>query len=198
MGKSIIPIGKALGWSFDEDGSLISFEWFRGDEVVELTPNESVALAQAFEEDQMHFDMKFDRTAYKSVLNRNSATLSQSEIDALVRSLFEKELLIEIDLDSDPIEPFFRKYRIVPTAHSFGNSKDNPRQFGIGHDQPFIHFSGWAQLIWAVSHTDGSIWRGCELLAEGDEATTPLEIAQDFKSVVPVIVATGCGFLEAV
>jgi hypothetical protein len=198
MAKSIIPIGRSLGWTFDGDGNPSSFEWFRGDDILELTPNEALALAQAFEEHQAHFHCKFDRDAYFSVLRRNATTLQESELSSIVGELFRKGLLLEFDPDAASIEAVFKGYRMIPTARSHGSTSDQPDSFGIGHTEPIIVFSGWSQILWAVSHTDGSIWRGCELLVREDGEAAPIDAAREFARVLPVIVATECGYLEAI
>lgn len=198
MGKSILPVGRSLGANHDENGKLISFEWFRGDDIIDLSPNEAVTLNFAFSNPQDHFDLKFNRSMYFQILKEQSETHSDSDINSFIDSLLEKGVLIEVDLKSDSIDSFANEYRIIPGAQSFGNTSDHPERFGIGGTEPILFLSGWSQLIWAVSHADGSIWRGCELLAEEDAAATPAEVAKEFISILPAIVSTQCGFLEKV
>jgi hypothetical protein len=196
MAKSIIPIGKPLGWVFNQAGELQYFEWLRGDDNIELSPNEAMALAGAFEDHGAHFDHRFDRSALIRVLQGKSETLPEQELESLIDGLLSKGLLEEVDLRDGQIDGFLRRYRIIPTGRSFGNSQANPDGFGIGGAEPLFYVSGGSQTIWAVSHSDGSIWRGCELQAEHLDGRSAIEVAREFASVLPVIIATECGFLE--
>lgn len=198
MGKSIIPIGKSLGSVFSEEGELLYFEWLRGDDNLELTPLEAMVLATAYDHFEEHSSLTFDRAAYFKLLQSRSETVSDAEINNLIDGLLKKGLLEEIDFASEPIKPFLKKYRIIPAARSYGNTKENPDHFGIGGTEPIIFLSGWAHTIWAVSHSDGSIWRGCELQAAGLPGVEPIDVAQDFVDSIPVMVATECAFLERI
>lgn len=196
MTKSIIPIGKALGWNFNEQGEFESFEWFRGDDILDLSTDEGAALTLVFENQDAHFQRQFDRARFRKVLLDTNKSLVDQQINSLINGLFAKKILAEVDVEGDALRSFFSQYRIIPTARSFGNTTENPSQFSIGHAEPSIFFSGWSRTVWMLSHTDGSIWRGCELLAENLHNNTADDVAQEFARILPVIVATECGHLE--
>lgn len=199
MTKSIIPIGKVLGARFDESGLYEATEWLRGDDSIDLTADEAMTLAFAYEpgHHRTHFERRFDRDTYLALLQEKSDHGNRSLLEPMVDDLIAKGLLVEIDLGSSSIEGLFRAHRIIPTATSFGNTAEDPELFHIGHAEPELSFSGWVRDIWAYSHTDGSIWRGCELLAEA-VSVAPMEAAEEFAGMLPVIAAASFGFLEKI
>lgn len=197
MGKTIIPIGKSLGTYYDAQGGLQFFEWQFGNQVDEWSPEEALVWSLAFENKEAHFGRRFTRDEYFSIIRAANNRLTDQQLFDSVEKLLSKGALVEIDFDADPIEPFLRKYMIIPTARSFGNTHENVDQFGIGpNDGPVLTFSGQNRAIWSSSYRDGSIWKTCEAFARHVPELTPLEIAEEFVQMLPVVVAAECGFLE--
>jgi hypothetical protein len=197
MAKSIIPIGKGLGNFFNENGEFQFYEWQLGSQVDEWPLEYALVWALAFESQRAHFEHRFDRSEYFRVVRASNNKLADQQLNEIIDGLLEKGALVEIDLKADPLEPFFRKHVMLPSARSFGNTNANPHQYGIGDgDEPVILFSGWSRTIWSTSYRDGSIWKTCEMFADQLSDTSARDVAQEFAGVLPIIVATEYGFLE--
>jgi hypothetical protein len=207
MAKSIIPIGKPLGWMFDDSG-LQGYDWFRGDDIIELTANEAATLLATLSHYEEHAELRFDRSTYFRFLKENSDTLTDQELGSLIDGLLGKGLLAEVDMESGGIESFLRSYRMMPVGRSWGNTKEDPDRFGIGpadlralpggQQEPVMFVNGWVHTIWAISHADGSIWRGCELQAEHAGDCSAMDVARAVVPSIPMIVAAEFGHLEQI
>lgn len=195
MGKSIIPIGMSMGVSMTSPTEG-TFDVLVGDDLKELGPEEWTFWGLAHEELQAHYEHRFDRAAFAKVIDEAQPNMLKFDKQKIVDKLFEEGVLVDVDLKGESPELFFRKYTMIPTARSFGNTVEDQTTFGIGTGtEPEIWFSGWSQMVWALSHRDGSMWRTCELIAEA-QSSSPQEVAAQFASVLPVVVASGCGYLE--
>lgn len=208
MGKSIFPVGKPMGWEFNEKGELQYYEWFRGDDCIELTADEAVTALMAFSHYEENSELRFDRQAYFNFLKENSESHTDQDINSFLDNLLAKGILVEIDFSVDDIESFLRSYRIIPVGRGWGNTPEKPGLYGIGpadprtfaesFKEPAIFVGGWVYSIWSISHADGSIWRGCELQAEHEENSSAMDVAREIVKSIPMLVATEFAHLEKI
>lgn len=196
MGKILIPIGMSMGPNMTSPTEG-TFDVLVGDDMKEYTADEWLIWGMAHDNHQAHYEHRFDRDALRTEVDKVENAVFDDDLRRMIDKFIADGAMEEIDLKNDPLEPFFRKYTIVPTARSHGNGVDDQDLFGIGNDkEPEIWFTGWSQMIWAASHISGSMWSSCEQLAAASSDATALEAAADFAKTLPVIVATQCGFLE--
>lgn len=198
MGKSIIPIGMSMGASLTSPTEG-TFDVLVGGDLKEFTADEWITWGISHDNPRAHHEHRFDRAMYIEEINKNETTIFDDDLNRMIDKFIQIGAMVEIDLKKEPLEPFFRNYTIVPTARSHGNSATNLKQFGIGHDnEPEIMFSGWCQTIWAGAHYFGSLWNACTMLADRADRATAVDVANEFAGVLPLIVATQCGYLEPV
>ncbi|HZE39526.1 MAG TPA: hypothetical protein VE172_12020 [Stackebrandtia sp.] len=199
MTRSIIAIGRTLGPCYDDKGEFAYVEILIGDELERLTFNETGVWVMAHSNPRAHYETRFDRDALRRAVHDNNDKLSDRDLEHIIDKLIGMNALVEVDLANDPLEPFLREYILMPTASSFGNSPTDPDLYAIGNNgEEQLSVDSWTRILWAGSHRDGSIWNGCALLAAEYPDETPESVAGHLAEMLPVIVASECGYLEPV
>jgi hypothetical protein len=90
-----------------------------------------------------------------------------------------------------------------------GNTPDEPELRRIGHNgQPLLKVNGTVYGMWAFSASQGSLWRASADFEEGAReqraagaevlATTADEVAREVAICIPMMIASGCAFLDPV
>ncbi|KAB1927440.1 hypothetical protein F8271_29680 [Micromonospora sp. ALFpr18c] len=209
MSRVIIPAGLSMGPRYryvrPADPTPECYEIHLGDDLVELTETEAAVWAASFVDTERHAKLEVNRESLIRLLE----TAPRPEPDAaqLVDDLIGRGLLVEFDTDGD-LEPVFRRHKLLPLGQGLGSTPDEPHLHRVGlANQPILALPNDVYLQWSFSYLHSSLWDACvyyaddsEHIAEGGDplGVTPHSLAREIAGNVPLLVATGCGFIDPV
>jgi hypothetical protein len=208
MPTVIVPVGLNLGPSYryvsPPDPKPEYWEVRLGDDSEELTDDEFQVWGRAFLDPERHSRLEVNReTLQRDVI---AAGNGPTDPGPIIDQLLGRGLLIEFD-PNDELEKAFRRIKLQPLAEGMGNTPDEPDRRLIGHNgQALVKVNFTVFNLWAFSSAVGSLWEACvvatrladEQRASGEdiEPMTAGELALDAANVIPMLVASGCAFLE--
>lgn len=209
MPTVIVPVGLNMGPDFADASpagdTAGSWHVHLGSEAARLTADELRAWGTAFSDVQRHADHTFTREHLEQLL-RQSAD-GDGDPAPIVSGLLDRGLLLEYDPADADWEALFDKVNLFPLVQGMGNSPEEPAayQLGVG-GEPILSVNANVYGIWSYSLTSRSLWSACAGLAAGiDQDLEPGEepfgytaagIAAQVGAAIPLLVATGCAFLD--
>lgn len=211
MSTVIVPVGLAMGRDYAAgdpgDDSAASWEVHLGDTPAYLTREEMLVWAAAFLEPERHANRAVNRASLAAKLAAGSEITADPE--TVMSRLVERGLLVEYDPVDGRLEELFRELQLVPLAQGNGNSPEQPGRYEIGFaGQTLIDVDPNVYAIWSYSFHERSLWDACAALATGlDEDLEPGEeplgltadeVARDVAMSLPLLVVTGCAFIDPV
>ncbi len=210
MPTVIVPVGLNLGPSYryvtPPDPNPEFWEVRLGNDSEELTGEEFQVWGRVFLDPERHTRLEINReTLQRDVIAAgNGATNPGPVIDRLL----DRGLLIEFDPDGG-LEKAFRRIKLYPLAEGMGNTPDEPDRRLIGHNgQAHVKVNYTVYGMWAYSSTVGSLWEACvdfeagareqRQAGEDIEEATAGEVASEIARTLPMLIASGCAFLDLV
>ena len=208
MPTVIVPVGLSLGPSYryvtPPDPNPEYWEVRLGTDSEELTNEEFQVWGRAFVDPERHSRLEVNRETL--VLDVVTATRGTINPKPIIDRLLERKLLIEFDTDGDLEEPF-RQITLHPLAEGMGNTPEEPDRRLIGHNgQALVKVNYTVYNLWAFSASAESLWEACVIAArladeqrasgEDIDPVTPSELAYDAATVIPMLIASGCAFLD--
>lgn len=210
MPTVIVPTGLSLGQDFEAgDPAQRPAEFWQvhfGTVTEDLSRDEAIVWGAAFTDVQAHMDHEMSRDRLASLIPEDSGV---ADPVAVVSKLLARGLLVEFDPASVSVQRVFREHQLFPLVQGMGNSPENPTGYEIGiAGQTLVVANADVYAIWSYALTCRSLWDACAELAAGlDEDLGPGEeplglttegVAGDLATAVPVLVATGCAYLDPV
>ncbi|NJP32849.1 hypothetical protein [Micromonospora thermarum] len=210
MPTVIVPVGLNLGPSYryvtPPDPNPEYWEVRLGNDSEELTDEEFHVWGRAFLDPERHARLEVSR----ETLRRDALAAGNGPTDpeAVIDRLLDRGLLIEFDPDGELEKPF-RRIKLYPLAEGMGNTPDEPDRRLIGHNgQAHVKVNYTVYGMWAYSSTIGSLWDACVDFEAGTkeqheagedvEETSAAEVAAEAAKTVPMLIASGCAFLDLV
>lgn len=210
MPTVIVPVGLNLGPSYryvtPPDPTPEYWEVRLGNDSEELTDEEFQVWGRAFLDPERHSRLEVNReTLQRDVIAAGNGPTNPGPV---IDGLLGRGLLIEFD-PSNELEKPFRRIKLHPLAEGMGNTPDEPDRRHIGHNGvSLLKVSGVVYGIWAFSSTEASLWEACVGLGEDNERDlkagmdlerlTASEAAHQAAVTIPMLVASGCAFLDPV
>ncbi|WP_025620508.1 hypothetical protein [Salinispora cortesiana] len=210
MPTVIVPVGLNLGPSYryvtPPDPNPEFWEVRLGNDSEELTDDEFQVWGRAFLDPERHARLEVTReTLQRDLLAAGAGPASPGPV---IDQLLDRGLLIEFDPNGELEKPF-RRIKLHPLAEGMGNTPEEPDRRLIGHNgQAHVKVNYTVYNLWAFSSTVSSLWQACVLAAEladeqraaGEDVDpmTAAELALDVANVTPMLIASGCAFLEPV
>jgi hypothetical protein len=211
MTRVIVPVGLSMGQDFaDKDaGERPEGSWqvHLGAEAAYLTPEELRAWATAFSDVQRHADHTFTRDHLERLLRQGGD--GTADPAPVVKGLLDRRLLLEYDPADADWESLFGRLRLLPLVQGMGNTPERPTQYELGiAGEPILSVTANVYGLWSYSFTSATLWDACAELAQGvDEDLDPGEeplgytaagVGAEIGAALPLLVATGCAFLDPV
>jgi hypothetical protein len=210
MPTVIVPVGLNLGPSYryitPPDPNPEFWEVRLGNDSEELTDEEFQVWGRAFLDPERHARLEINRdTLQLDVLLAGNGPASPGPV---VDGLIERGLLIEYDPEGDLEKPF-RRITLHPLAEGMGNTSDEPDRRLIGHNgQALVKVNYTVYGMWAYSSKIGSLWDACldfeagtqeqRQAGENVEEATAAEVAGEIGRTMPMLIASGCAFIDLV
>nr|MDT0658907.1 hypothetical protein [Micromonospora sp. DSM 115978] len=210
MPTVIVPVGLNLGPSYryttPPDPNPEFWEVRLGDDSEELTDEEFQVWGRAFLDPERHSRLEINSDTLQ--LDLLLAGKGPADPASVVDRLLSRGLLIEFDPAGDLEEPF-RRITLHPLAEGMGNTPEEPDRRLIGHNgQALVTVNYTVYGMWAFSSKVGSLWDACldfeagaeeRLQADEDaEETSAAEVAGEIGRTLPMLIASGCAFLDPV
>lgn len=194
MGSIILPVGKSLGPTYNDEGVLEYTELHLGGGTEELGADEIAVWELAHSDADAHNEHRFTLDHLRELA---VAAETVSDVDGALEKLFKAGALVRVDLELDELQPLLGRHRLIPTGHAFGNTAETPDWFGIGrNDEVDINLGATAYFLWATSHRDTSMWASCAEFTRDLPEVDVDDIAAEFANALPIIIAADCGYLE--
>lgn len=122
--------------------------------------------------------------------------------------MLERGLLLEYDTDG-PYEKAFSRVKLFPLAEGMGNTPEEPERTHIGHNGiSLVKVSSVVFGLWAASSLDPSLWHAClgmdaDNRQDIDAGMDLVRVSADdaagqVAATMPMIIASGCAFLDPV
>ncbi|WP_431877451.1 hypothetical protein [Micromonospora marina] len=210
MPTVIVPVGLNLGPSYryvtPPDLTPEYWEVRLGNDSEELTDEEFQVWGRAFLDPERHARLEVNReTLQRDVIAAGNGPANPGPV---IERLLDRGLLIEFDPDSELEKPF-RRIKLQPLAEGMGNTPEEPDRRHIGHNGvSLLKVTSAVYGIWAFSSTEASLWEACVGLDEDNqrdlqtgmdlERLTAAEASRQVAITIPVLVASGCAFLDPV
>ncbi|MFY1703632.1 hypothetical protein ACN28G_18145 [Micromonospora sp. WMMA1923] len=210
MPRVIVPAGLTMGPRYryvrPPDPIPECYEIHLGDDLVELTETEAAVWAAAFHDAERHAKLEVNRESLIRFLE--TAPKPEPKATTLVDSLIARGLLVEFDTDAN-LEPVFSRHKLFPSGQGLGSTAEEPHLHRVGlANQPILTLPNDVYGLWSFSNQSANLWAACvyyaaadeEEIEEGEEplGLTDAEIARDVANHLPLLVATGCAFLDPV
>lgn len=211
MSTVIVPVGLSMGQDFADMDPAERHEgtWqvHLGAEAVRLTPEELRAWASAFADVPRHAEHTFTRDRLEALLRQNGD--GSADAAPAVADLVDRGLLLEYDPADSDWELLFTGLRLFPLVQGMGNTPERPAQYELGiAGEPILSVTATVYGLWSYSFTSPTLWTACVELAEGVDQDlepgeeplgyTPAGVAAEIGAAIPLLVATGCAFLDPV
>ncbi|MGH3095091.1 MAG: hypothetical protein ACRDMV_03725 [Streptosporangiales bacterium] len=209
MPKVIVPVGLNMGQDFaaedPTDHPAAYWQVHFGTQSADLTTDEVKAWGAAFLDPAKHANHEVNRESLESRLRESNDGLADPS--PVVSQLLDRGLLAEFDPVDGPLEDLFSRLQLFPLVQGLGNTPENPERYQIGiAGEPVVEVPANVYAIWSYSLTGRSLWHACSDLAEGVDADlaegeeplglTADNVAREVGAALPVLVASGCGFLD--
>jgi hypothetical protein len=210
MPTVIVPVGLNLGPSYryvaPPDPTPEYWEVRLGADSEELSADEFQVWGRAFLDPERHARLEVNRDTLRRDLL--AAGKGPADPDEVIDQLIERGFLVEFDPEG-PLEKVFRRLRLYPLAEGMGNTPEEPDRRLIGHNgQSLLKVTSVVYGLWAFSAAIGSLWDACLATAKfnanakqagEDLEDLPLdEVARQGAVSVPMLVSSGCAFLDPV
>ncbi|MDM4719593.1 hypothetical protein QTQ03_08315 [Micromonospora sp. WMMA1363] len=209
MPRVIVPVGLSMGPRYryvrPPDPIPECYEIHLGDDLVELTETEAATWAAAFVDAERHAKLEVNRESLIRLLE--TAPSPEPQATLLVDDLIQRGLLVEFDTDGD-LEPVFRRHKLLPLGEGLGSTPEQPHLHRIGHaGQPKVAVPVQVYSQWSYAFLHPNVWKACIYYADESEereageevlGLTDAEVARDTALNLPLMVSTGCAFLDAV
>ncbi|MEU1604036.1 hypothetical protein [Micromonospora matsumotoense] len=208
MPTVIVPVGLNLGPSYryvtPPDPTPEYWEVRLGSDSEELTDEEFQVWGRAFLDPERHARLEVNReTLQRDVIAAGNGPANPGPV---IDRLLDRGLLIEFDPDGE-LEKAFRRIKLHPLAEGIGNTPEEPDRRLIGHNgQAHAKVNYTVYGMWAYSSSVGSLWDACADFEAGAkeqreagedvEAATAAEVASELAKTLPMLVASGCAFLD--
>ncbi|WP_189021568.1 hypothetical protein, partial [Micromonospora yangpuensis] len=134
-----------------------------------------------------------------------TAPKPEPKATTLVDSLIARGLLVEFDTEGN-LEPVFSRHKLFPSGQGLGSTAEEPHLHRVGlANQPILTLPNDVYMLWSFSSLHSNLWEACtyyvddsEHVAEGGEplGLTPQMLANEIAQHLPLLVATGCGYLD--
>jgi hypothetical protein len=210
MPAVIVPVGLYLGPSYryvtPPDPTPEYWEVRFGADSGELDADEYRVWATAFLDPKRHERLEINRSSL--LLDLIVADRGPTDAVGVLDRLLEQGLLLEYDTDGS-LEKAFSRIRLFPLAEGLGNTPEEPDRYRIGHNGvSLVEVAGVVRGLWAASSLDPSLWHACagmdednrQAIAAGEdlERLTADEAARQIAITMPMLIASGCAFLDPV
>ncbi|MEV4757558.1 hypothetical protein AB0J86_20935 [Micromonospora sp. NPDC049559] len=209
MSRVIVPVGLSMGPRYryvrPPDPTPECYEIHLGDDLVELTEAEAAVWAASFVDAERHAKLKIDRKALIQYLQ--TVPRPEPRAEEIVDDLLSRGLLLEFDPEGT-LEAVFRRYKLLPLGEGLGSTPEEPHLHRIGHAgqaKAAVPIQVYSQ--WSYAYLHPSLWDACAFYAdeseeaeEGEELLnlTPEEVARDTAMNLPLLISTGCAFLDPI
>ncbi|MGW4465838.1 hypothetical protein [Micromonospora sp. NPDC004704] len=204
-----MPVGLSMGPRYryvrPPDPTPECYEIHLGDDLVELTETEAAVWAAAFVDAERHAKLAVNRKSLIQLVQ--TAPKPEPRAAEVVDDLIARGLLVEFDPEGN-LEPVFRHHKLLPLGQGLGSTAEEPHLHRVGFgNQVAIGLPVDVYGLWAFSHRDPNLWQACVLYsddsenqAEGDDPmnATPQDVAQDVAANLPLMISSGCAFLDPV
>lgn len=210
MPTVIVPVGLNLGPSYryvtPPDPNPEYWEVRLGNDSEELTDDEFQVWGRAFLDPERHARLEVTReTLQRDLLAAGAGPTNPGPV---IDQLLDRGLLIEFDPNGELEKPF-RRIKLYPLAEGMGNTPEEPDRRLIGHNgQAHVKVNSTVYGMWAHSSSIGSLWEACvdfeagakEQRAAGEDVaeSTAAEVACETAGILPMLIASGCAFLDQV
>lgn len=209
MPTVVVPVGLNMGPDFG-DGSRAGdptggWHVHLGAQAAHLAADELRAWGTAFSDVQRHADHTFTRAHLEHLLRQGV----MADPMPVVSGLLQRGLLLEYDPVDADWESLFSGLQLYPLVQGMGNTPEAPTAYRLGiAGEPILSVNANVYGIWSYALTSRSLWSACAGLAAGvDEDLqpgeepydfTPDDIAAEVGAAIPLLVTTGCAFLDPV
>ena len=193
MGTIVLPVGKTLGPTYNDEGELEYTELFLGASTEELGPDEIAVWELAHTDADAHNEHRHTLDHLRELA---VAEETVSDVDGVLKRLLELGALVEVDVELDELQPLLGRHRLIATGRAFGNTPETPDWYGIGRDEVDINLGATAYFLWATTHRDASIWDSCVAFTRDLPEVDVDDVAGEFAAALPIIIAADCGYLE--
>jgi hypothetical protein len=202
MAGLVIPVGQASGPVFEGAGDKpLGFEVRVGEVICTLDDDEFALWGIAHAEPERLASQQWTRRVVLNEARKAAVTKPERVFDQLV----EDGLVAEVDPGTDGATAFADAHRLFPLAVGLGNDPDELETFGIGFpDEPRLGVNRHPFHLWLLAPASPSLWAACQTLAadlraggETDEELVSAEtMLAGFLGMLPVLIATGCAFVD--
>lgn len=211
MATVIVPVGLTMGPDFAGGGAggepTGSWQVHLGTEAASLAPDELRAWGIAFSDVQRHADHRFTRAHLEELLRTGED--GTGDPASSVSGLLDRGLLLEYDPAGADWEPLFGAVNLYPLVQGMGNSPEDPAAYRLGvGGEPILSVNANVYGIWSYALASRSLWNACAELAAGIDQDlppgeepydyTPAGVAAQVGAALPLLVVTGCAFLDPV
>lgn len=209
MPRVIVPVGLSMGPRYryvrPPDPRPECYEVHLGDDLVELTEDETAVWAAAFIDADQHSKLAVNRNSLIRMLE--NAPRPEPRAVEIVEDLISRGLLLEYDPEGD-VQEVFRRHKLLPLGEGLGSTPEEPHLHRIGHQgNPKVAVPIQVYTQWSYAYLHPNLWEACAYYAdESEEASagedvlnlTPGEVARDVALNLPMMIATSCAFLDPV
>jgi len=209
MSSVIVPAGLTMGPRYPyvrpPDPTPECYEVHLGDDLVELTETEAAIWAAAFLYPDQHAKLAVNRESLIRMLE--TAPKPEPQAAHYVDDLITRGLLVEFDPDGD-LQPVFSRHKLMPLAQGLGSTPDEPHQHRIGlGGEAAVAVPIQVYTQWSYAFLHPSLWDACVFYADQSEEEadgedlldlTSTGVARDVAINLPMMVVTGCVFLDPV
>ncbi|MEV0649857.1 hypothetical protein AB0I28_31840 [Phytomonospora sp. NPDC050363] len=192
MGSIILPVGKSLGPTYNDEGVLEYTELHLGNTTEELDAGQIAVWELAHSDADAHNEHRFTLDHLREL-----AAGTVEDADTAIEGLFKLGALVRVDLELDELQPLLGRHRLIPTGHAFGNTAETPDWYGIGRNEDVdINLGATGYFLWATSYRDASMWASCAEFTRDLPEVDVDDVAGEFANALPIIIAADCGYLE--
>ncbi|MDG4765421.1 hypothetical protein O7632_15145 [Solwaraspora sp. WMMD406] len=209
MPSVIVPAGLSMGPRYRHvrppDPTPECYEVHLGDDLVELTETEAAVWAAAFLYPHRHAKLSVNRESLVRMLE--TAPNPEPQAARYVDDLIARGLLIEFDTDGD-LRPLFSRHKLLPLAQGIGSTPEEPDLHRIGFgDTTAVAVPIQVYTQWSYAFLHPSLWDACACYADRSEQVaadekplhpTAAGVARDVAVHLPMMIVTGCAFLDPV
>lgn len=121
------------------------------------------------------------------------------DVTASIDSLLERDLIIEVQPDTDEAIEFAQLCRTRSLLLGIGNTSAEPARYGIGLTaaEPSVRVGALAYEIWKWGHACDSLWHMCHILATADpDLGEPKELLARCLPMIQILLAHGAIYLD--
>lgn len=159
----LIPIGVPLG------------HWYR--EGLDLNDPEAPIMAQRFGNKWLAlpvstytvWDSTFDQNTRDELIGL-ATSRGVSDAHDRLNALLDDGGIVNLNGDFQYVKDLMGYYRLIPAGVGLGNSESDPTRYEIGlPGEPRFAVNPVTYSVWAVSNSEPSLLKACEVVAEDTE-----------------------------